>query len=69
MAKQISAREQSDLVDAIVEAVDIGRSVEVDRLRLALEPFGLVGAFDDELRLTGSYSDSGDWCCDVEVAY
>lgn len=68
-AADISMREISDLVDAIVEAADVARVAEVDRLRLALVPFGLVGAFDDELRLSGSYSDSCEWCCGVEVGY
>ena len=57
----VSARDCDVLVDAIVEAVDIGRYTSVERVRHALEPFGLVEAFDAELRLNGVTS-----VCDVE---
>ena len=42
-----------DLVDAIVSAVDLNRSPEVDRIRAALEALGLDGIFQAELRLSG----------------
>lgn len=56
----VSARDRDVLVDAIVEAVDIGRYTSIERVRFALEPFGLVEAFDAELRLNGVSS-----TCDV----
>ncbi|MGH1488195.1 MAG: hypothetical protein ACRBK7_02185 [Acidimicrobiales bacterium] len=45
-----------DLVDALVQAIDLDRTEEVDRIREALEPFGAVDMFNDELRLNGSPS-------------
>ena len=43
----------TELVDAIVGAIDTNRSEEVERLQGALEPFGLGDAFTDEVRLSG----------------
>ena len=51
----------ADLVDALVEAVDMNRYLEVDRVRAALEPFGGTALFDAELRLNGSAS-VDEWC-------
>ena len=51
----------TDLVDALVEAVDINRQHEIDRVRFALEPFGGADHFDAELRLNGSAS-VDEWC-------
>jgi len=45
-----------DLVDALVAAVDAGRSQEIDQLRFALEPFGGAHLFDAELRLNATPS-------------
>ena len=60
----VTSRAASELVDAIVEAVDIGRTAEVERLRVALGSVGLADAFDAELRLSGLVSCS-DWIsCD-----
>jgi hypothetical protein len=61
-----------ELVDAIVAAVDVDRSFEVDRLRLALESFDLDESFADELRLSGV--SSATWrlchlCSDVVAGY
>jgi hypothetical protein len=50
-----------DLVDALVEAVDLNRFHEIDRLRSALEPYGASTLFDSELRLRGTTSVE-DWC-------
>jgi len=50
-----------DLVDALVEAVDLNRWAEIDRLRAALEPLGLAAMFDAELRLNGIAS-GDEWC-------
>jgi hypothetical protein len=52
-----------ELVDALVEAVDLNRWTEIDRLRLALEPFGVVPMFDAELRLNGLPSDNEGCIC------
>lgn len=43
-----------ELIDAMVEAVDINRTAEIDRLRSALEPFGGNDLFITELRLSGT---------------
>lgn len=51
----------TDLIDALVEAIDTNRYLEVDRVRSALEPFGGAELFDAELRLNGSAS-VDDWC-------
>ena len=51
-----------ELVDAIVAAVDVDRSFEVDRLRLALESFNLDEPFTDELRLSGISSATWRLC-------
>lgn len=51
----------TNLVDALVEAIDINRHHEVDRVRSALEPFGGIALFDAELRLNGSASVE-EWC-------
>lgn len=56
-------RELAELVDALVEAVDTGRWVEIDRLRSALEPFGAASLFDAELRLNGTVSIDEDCIC------
>lgn len=53
--------ELGDLVDALVEAIDINRLREVDRVRSALEPFGATDLFDSELRLNGVAS-IDEWC-------
>ena len=45
-----------ELVDALVAAVDLDRSWEVDRVTIALEPFGGSRLFVDEIRLNGSAS-------------
>ena len=42
-----------EIVDSIVGAVDLNRSAEIERVRLALEAIGLDLAFQSELRLTG----------------
>lgn len=56
-----------ELVDAIVAAIDTARSIDVDRVRCALEPFGGSVMFIDELRLNGLDSLS-EWCiCGGEV--
>ena len=49
----IADPELLDLVDALVAAVDAGRTSEIDQLRMTLEPFGAVYLFDAELRLNG----------------
>ncbi len=41
------------LVDAIVQAVDVNRCYEIDRLRSSLEPFGGSSLFASEIRLNG----------------
>ena len=51
----------ADLVDALVEAIDINRQHEINRVRSALEPFGGSSLFDAELRLNGSAS-ADEWC-------
>jgi hypothetical protein len=51
----------ADLVDALVEAIDINRHHEINRVRSALEPFGGTALFDAELRLNGSAS-VDEWC-------
>ena len=56
-----SERAVVELVDALVEAVDLGRCEAVERVRVALEPFGATGLFDAELRLNGAVS-AGEWC-------
>jgi hypothetical protein len=48
-----------ELVDALAEAVDVWDAVE--RVRVALEPYGATGLFDAELRLNGVAS-AGEWC-------
>ncbi len=53
--------ELNDLVDALIEAVDMNRYAEVDRVRSALEPFGGAELFDAELRLNGTAS-VDEWC-------
>ncbi len=56
-----------DLVDALVEAIDINRMSETQRVRSALEPFGATALFDAELRLNGAPS-TDEWCiCGGEV--
>ncbi|MEM9655861.1 MAG: hypothetical protein AAGA65_27495 [Actinomycetota bacterium] len=44
---------RQEIVDSIVGAVDLNRSAEIERVRLALETIGLDVAFQSELRLTG----------------
>ena len=41
------------LVDAIVQAVDVNRCYELDRLRMSLEPFGGSTLFAAEIRING----------------
>lgn len=53
--------ELTALIDALVEAVDMPRWAEVDRVRSALEPFGGAAQFDAELRLNGVAS-VDEWC-------
>ena len=50
-----------DLVDALVEAIDLNRHHETQRVRSALEPFGASELFDVEMRLNGV--PSVDECC------
>ena len=57
----VSERAMVELVDALVEAVDLNRWAEIDRLRVALEPFGVVAMFDAELRINGIAS-GNEWC-------
>ena len=57
----IADPELLDLVDALVEAIDIKRLSEIDRVRLALEPFGAMELFDAELQHSGSSSDD-EYC-------
>ena len=47
----------TNLVDALVEAVDTDREDAVDRLRSALTPFGGTHLFNTELRFNGRSSD------------
>lgn len=54
-------QELTDLVDALVEAIDTNRFHEIDRVRTALEPFGASALFDAELRLSGTASIE-EWC-------
>jgi hypothetical protein len=42
-----------EIVDSIVGAVDLNRTAEIERPRLALEAIGLDALFQSELRLTG----------------
>jgi len=42
-----------ELIDAIAAAVDIDRPEEVERVRWALDFWGLGDAFSDEVRLSG----------------
>ena len=56
------APELIELVDALVAAIDVGRAWEVERLSVALEPFGASGLFASELRLNGTPSPSGCIC-------
>ena len=56
------APELIELVDALVAAVDIGRSWEIERLATALESFGASWLFADELRLNGTASPAGCIC-------
>ncbi len=58
---RIADPELLDLVDALVEAIDINRAHETDRLRSALEPFGATKLFEAELRLNGTPSVI-EWC-------
>ncbi len=58
---RIADRELTSLIDALVEAVDVQRWAEIDRVRAALEPFGGIALFDAELRLNGTAS-IDDWC-------
>ena len=52
-----ASTELSSLVDALVDAVDTDREEAVDRLHLALEPFGAARMFAAELRLNGRSSE------------
>ncbi len=61
-----SDRDVAELVDALVEAVDLNRWAEIDRLRIALEPFRATAMFDTELRLSGTPSGSQGCICGGE---
>ena len=58
--------------DALVEAVDTDRADAIDRVQVALQPFGASTLFAAELRLNGRSSEQV-WALladyDVEVAY
>lgn len=57
-----------ELIDALVEAADIERASEIDRVRSALEPFGGAALFSAELRLSGRPSEyEGCICCGAVV--
>jgi hypothetical protein len=56
-----------DLVDALVAAIDLRRTREIDQLRFALEPFGGAALFDAELRLNGSASVDESCICGGEA--
>ncbi len=56
----------TELVDALVEAVDLNRWSEIDRLRSALDPFRATALFDAELRLNGTASADYDCICGGE---
>ncbi len=56
-----------ELVDALVEAVDIERTSEIDRVRNALEPFGGAALFAAELRLSGRPSEYEGCICSGAV--
>ncbi len=58
--RRVVDRDLVVLVDALVAAVDIGRSWELERLEAALAPFGAVELFSSELRLNGTASEE---CC------
>jgi hypothetical protein len=56
-----------DLVDAIVAAIDLARTWEVEQVRTVLAGLGAERAFTEELRLNGRWSEChGD--CWAEVA-
>lgn len=57
----IADPELVDLVDALVEAIDITRLSEINRVRSALEPFGATELFDAELRHNGT-SNADEFC-------
>ncbi len=59
--------EAVELVDAIVAAVDVDRTDEVNRVRAALQHLGLDQAFADEVRLSGLPSHCNGECW-AEVA-
>ncbi|MEM9561085.1 MAG: hypothetical protein AAGA93_00620 [Actinomycetota bacterium] len=59
---QTGDRDGQELVDAVAAAVDTDRWSEVERVRAALEPFGLAGDFADELRLFGVGSNTWGRC-------
>lgn len=61
VSDRVTDQDLADLIDALVEAVDINRRVEVDRVRSALEPFRGGELFDAELRLNGTAS-IDEWC-------
>ncbi len=63
----IADPELLDLVDALVEAIDINRCLETERVRSALEPFGGAALFAAELRLNGAPSVDEDCICGGEV--
>jgi hypothetical protein len=54
--------DDQELVDAIVAAIDLDRSTEVDRVQIALGPFGLADMFSEELRLSGVPSATWELC-------
>lgn len=57
----------TELVDALVEAIDLNRWLEIDRVRSALEPFGATALFDAELRLNAIPSTVEGCICGGEV--
>jgi hypothetical protein len=54
----LSDLQARQLVDALVEAIDLGRSEEVDRVVAAMAPLGLDGPLTEELRLSGTWSET-----------
>ncbi len=58
---RMADRDLTALIDAIVAAIDIDRSWEIDKLRTALEPFGGSALLQAEIRLNGSPT-IPEWC-------
>ncbi len=59
-------RDVAELVDALVQAVDLNRWADIERIRIALEPFRAVAMFDAELRLNGIASPDERCICGGE---